>query len=333
MSHNLSTFSLIESVNSWQHQHGRHHLPWQLEITPYKVLVSEIMLQQTQVATVIPYFERWMQNFPTIADLACATEDHVLNCWQGLGYYSRARNLHRAAAYITTEFNGEIPADAEQLRKIPGIGPYTAGAILCFAFNQRGVIVDGNVKRLFARYFGVYGSTASSAFNKKVWALAEDVTPATNNRQFAQGLLDLGATVCKPRLPLCKACPLHVECYAWNNNEVDKLPERPAKKVLAQREGHFVWDLNEAGLVLEQRNDNNVWPRLWALPEIETPTHQAEQVGAFQHQFSHYKLHAKIWRTPLAASPNKRIRYTAEQMKSVGLPAPMHKFIAALLDL
>lgn len=329
MSHKLSTFSLVESVNSWQQHHGRHHLPWQTDVTPYKVLVSEIMLQQTQVATVIPYFERWLQSFPTVVSLAQATEDEVLHCWQGLGYYSRARNLHRAAAYITTELDGEIPADLEQLRKIPGIGPYTAGAILCFAFNQRGVIVDGNVKRLFARYFGVRGSASSSAFNNQIWSLAEAVTPHQDNRRFAQGLLDLGATICKPRLPLCEACPLKVNCYAFRHDQVANLPEKAPKKLIPKREGHFVWDQNDAGLVLEQRNGDSVWPRLWALPEVDRPTAVVEPLGEFNHQFSHYKLHAKVWRTETKSSASKKARFTVQQLDSIGLPAPMRKFIIA----
>ncbi|PTB85168.1 A/G-specific adenine glycosylase [Pseudidiomarina aestuarii] len=332
MSHKLSTFSFVESVNAWQQQHGRHQLPWQLNVTPYKVLVSEIMLQQTQVATVIPYFERWMQNFPTVTALAQATEDQVLNCWQGLGYYSRARNLHRAALYITEELTGEIPSDLEQLRKIPGIGPYTAGAILSFAFNQRGVIVDGNVKRLFARYFGIRGPVNSSAFSKTVWAHAEEVTPTQNNRRFAQGLLDLGATVCKPRLPLCEACPLRTECFAYSHNEVETLPEKAPKKIIPKRTGHFVWDQNADGLLLEQRNGNSVWPKLWALPEIDSPAPSAASKGEFHHQFSHYKLHACIWRAEADQSDNKQSRFTIDELDTVGLPAPMRKFIESALS-
>lgn len=333
MSHKLSTFSFVESVNAWQQQHGRHQLPWQLNVTPYKVLVSEIMLQQTQVATVIPYFERWMQNFPTITALALATEDQVLNCWQGLGYYSRARNLHRAALYITEKLAGEIPADLEQLRKIPGIGPYTAGAILSFAFNQRGVIVDGNVKRLFARFFGIRGPVNSSAFSKTVWAHAEAVTPTQNNRRFAQGLLDLGATVCKPRLPLCEACPLRKECFAYSHNEVETLPEKSPKKTIPKRIGHFLWDHNSDGLLLEQRSGNSVWPKLWALPEIDSPAQNAASKGEFHHQFSHYKLHACIWRSEADQSDNKQSRFTIDQLDTIGLPAPMRKFIESALSL
>ncbi|RUO40652.1 A/G-specific adenine glycosylase [Pseudidiomarina aestuarii] len=333
MSHKLSTFSFVESVNAWQQQHGRHQLPWQLNVNPYKVLVSEIMLQQTQVATVIPYFERWMQNFPTVEALAQATEDQVLNCWQGLGYYSRARNLRRAALYITAELAGQIPADIEELRKIPGIGPYTAGAILSFAFNQRGVIVDGNVKRLFARYFGIRGAVNSTAFSKTVWAYAEAVTPTQDNRRFAQGLLDLGSTVCKPRLPLCDACPLRPECFAWAHNQVESLPERSPKKTIPKRTGHFVWDYNSEGLLLEQRNDTSVWPKLWALPEIDTPTSTAKSKGEFHHQFSHYKLHACIWHSKDHQSDNKQSRFTVNQLDTVGLPAPMRKFIESALDL
>lgn len=327
MSYKLSTFEFVERVKSWQQSHGRHDLPWQSNPSPYSVLVSEIMLQQTQVATVIPYFERWMEQFPTLQELALATEDQVLSCWQGLGYYSRARNLHRAAQFVVEEYAGDIPCNNEQLRMIPGIGPYTAGAILAFAFNQRGVIVDGNIKRLFTRYFGIFGAISSTKTNNLIWAQAEAVTPAVDNRQFAQGLLDLGATLCKPKLPLCEACPLQPSCYAHRQNCIDQLPERVQKKAIPKRQGHFIWDFNADGILLEQRSAAGIWPRLWSLPEIANPLENAEVLGTFDHVFSHYKLHATVWIHRPDVLTEDQQRVSLATLQTLGLPAPIRKFI------
>src|SRR5690554_1413381 len=200
------------TVLNWQKQHGRHDLPWQNPVSPYRVLVSEIMLQQTQVNTVIPYFQRWMETFPTLEALAQASEDEVMARWQGLGYYSRARNLRKAAQYLVQEFNGQFPSDLQGLASIPGVGPYTAGAIRSFAFNDYGPIVDGNVKRFFCRLFGIEGDTTRSAVNKQLWQKADDLTPNHDNRRFAQGLLDIGATLCTRANPDCARCPFDNQC-------------------------------------------------------------------------------------------------------------------------
>lgn len=323
-----------QRVLTWQKQHGRHDLPWQNPPTPYRVLVSEIMLQQTQVTTVIPYFERWMQRFPTLEHLAAAEEDAVMAMWQGLGYYSRARNLHKAARFVVRELQGQFPTDLADLQAIPGVGRYTAGAIRSFAFDAFGPIVDGNVRRLFCRFFGVEGVPTSTPVDKKLWQLADEYTPDTENRRFAQGLLDLGATCCTPRTPTCSLCPLQDSCYALNSQSVEILPTPKPKKTIPVRTGNFLWSADERTIFLQKRPDRGIWSALWCLPEIQSPPVNATLVGEFEHVFSHYKLIAKVWHDPamqVNESPQgAQISYN--NLHEYGLPAPIQKFIQAQLD-
>lgn len=327
-------------VLDWQHQHGRHDLPWQNPITPYRVLVSEIMLQQTQVATVIPYFERWLTALPDLASLAAAEEDQVMQLWQGLGYYSRARNLQRAARYLLHEHGGEFPADLQQLQQIPGVGPYTAGAIYSFAFDQPGPIVDGNVRRLFCRLFGIHGSPLQSAVNRKLWELARAYTPTENNRAYAQGLLDLGATLCTPRQPDCANCPLTRYCVAYQEGRQQELPTPKPKQAQPVRDGHFIWQEDPTGRVrLVKRPGQGIWSSLWSLPEVAEPPAQAQELGRFRHTFTHYKLAATVWQltTSQAAPESRQSTQIAEpepelwvneaELAQLGLPAPIKKFI------
>lgn len=316
-------------VIDWQQQQGRHHLPWQQQVNPYKVLVSELMLQQTQVSTVIPYFERWMTTFPDIKSLAQAPQEQVMALWQGLGYYARARNLHKAA--IAIHERGSFPDDLASLQQIPGIGRYTAGAIMSFAYNSYGPIVDGNVRRLFCRVFALDAVPGSSALEKSLWQLAEQLTPRQHNRRFAQALLDLGATLCKSRQPTCQVCPLQKKCQAYQQHRVAELPTAKVKKPKAIKEGHFLWVRQQQQLLLEQRPDQGIWSSLLALPEVaaDDPRLQhAERIGQFRHQFSHYELNASIW------SPVSDIKetiaqgwYHQQQLTQVGLPAPIRKWI------
>src|SRR5690554_60097 len=240
-------------VICWQRRYGRHQLPWQLHNHPYHVLVSELMLQQTQVATVIPYFENWIKLFPDFNTLANAHEDQVLSAWQGLGYYSRARNLYQAAQFVMTNYQGELPSTPEQLREVPGVGPYTAGAITSFAFDKPAALVDGNVKRLFSRYFGIEGDPSTTHVNREIWKLAEQYTPNHDNRVYAQGLLDLGATCCTARNPKCAECPLQNSCYAFAHDRVNELPMRKKKAPLPTRQGYFLLDYDAHGIILQQR--------------------------------------------------------------------------------
>ncbi|RWU11789.1 A/G-specific adenine glycosylase [Pseudidiomarina gelatinasegens] len=312
------------TIITWQHQHGRNTLPWQREASPYHVLVSELMLQQTQVSTVIPYFERWIKVFPDLATLAQASEDQVLAQWQGLGYYSRARNLHKAAGYVMTELNGQLPATPESLREVPGVGPYTAGAITAFAFDKPAAIVDGNVKRLFCRYFGINGDPNSSAINRQIWTKAEEYKPHSNSRQYAQALLDLGATICTPRNPKCELCPLQQSCNALATDRVNLLPQKRAKRTLPTKDGYFALDVNANGVILVQRSANGIWPRLWCLPELSELPPRAQVHGSFKHVFSHYRLNATVINcTPSHATT----RIPLEALAQYGLPAPIRKYI------
>jgi A/G-specific adenine glycosylase len=325
-----------DQVVNWQKTHGRHQLPWQQASNPYRVLVSELMLQQTQVSTVIPYFNRWMQSFPTVDALAAATNDQVMAHWPGLGYYARARNLHIAAVYICEL--GDFPARLDQLLLIPGVGRYTAGAIMSFAYDAYGPIVDGNVRRLYARYFGIDGVTNSPAVDKQLWALAEQLTPTEHCKSFAQGLLDLGATICKPRQPLCEQCPLATTCQALLQNRVDELPTPKPKKNVPVKDGHFLW-LEQAGQVfLQKRPTPGIWASLWSLPQVAADDlllQQAKKHGEFVHQFTHYKLNATVWQldhSHFATLQQVQEQepsgwYQKTQLAEVGLPSPIRSFI------
>ncbi|RUO62924.1 A/G-specific DNA-adenine glycosylase [Pseudidiomarina planktonica] len=334
-------------VVSWQASHGRHDLPWQQQPTPYQVLVSEVMLQQTQVSTVIPYYQRWLAQFPDAESLAAATDDEVMALWQGLGYYARARNLKKAASYICTELAHQVPQQPEQLREIPGVGPYTAGAITNFAYNKPAAIVDGNIKRLFCRLFGIHGQLASTPVTKQVWQLAEQLTPATNNRSYAQGLLDLGATICKPRSPLCKQCPLASDCVAFQQDLIHELPTPKVRKSTPTKSGFFLWLMKEDKIYLVRRPKQGIWSQLWCLPELSSPQvdkQVLQEHGTFKHVFSHYKLNAHVYQ-PSATTNEQQLlsmlgvneelhgSYVAvSELAAVGLPAPIRSYLEATID-
>ncbi|MEX1220950.1 MAG: A/G-specific adenine glycosylase [Idiomarina sp.] len=331
-------------VIAWQASHGRHDLPWQQQPTPYQVLVSEVMLQQTQVSTVIPYYQRWISQFPDAASLAAAADDEVMALWQGLGYYARARNLKKAARYICNELAHQVPQQPEQLREIPGIGPYTAGAITNFAYNKPAAIVDGNIKRLFCRLFGIHGQLASTPVTKHVWQLAEQLTPDTNNRRYAQGLLDLGATLCKPRSPLCEQCPLATDCVAFKQNLIAELPTPKIRKTTPTKSGFFLWLMKQDKIYLVRRPDHGIWSQLWCLPELtsqQVDKQLLSEHGTFKHVFSHYKLNAHVYQPAATLSqqelaslldveqPWQGNYVSLTELAAVGLPAPIRNYIEA----
>lgn len=325
---------ITQRVINWQQSHGRHQLPWQQDVTPYKVLVSELMLQQTQVATVIPYFQRWMQVFPTVQALAAAPEDEVMRLWQGLGYYARARNLQKAARHITEL--GEFPATLEALLQVPGVGRYTAGAIMSFAYQQHGPIVDGNVRRLYCRLFALAGVPNTPALEKQLWAKAEQLTPQHQKphadcRAFAQGLLDLGATVCKPRQPLCEQCPLASHCQALAQQRISDFPNAKPKKTVPVKEGHFLLMRKAQQVLLVKRPGAGIWPALWCLPQPAQAPLDAELVGEFSHQFTHYKLQAKVWSAEVSIEEAEQAWVDAAELADFGLPAPVRVYLEALL--
>ncbi|MFZ5757369.1 MAG: A/G-specific adenine glycosylase [Pseudomonadota bacterium] len=294
-----------DRVLAWFDAHGRKNLPWQKKPAPYRVWVSEVMLQQTQVSTVIPYFERFMQRFPDVEALAAAHIDEVLHLWTGLGYYARARNLHRAAQRVVTEHGGTFPGTVDGLAALPGIGRSTAGAIVAQAHGRRAVILDGNVKRVLARFHAVAGDKNSSAVLDALWQYAEEHTPAKRVRDYTQAMMDLGATVCTRSKPRCSACPLAGDCVARAQGNPQDYPGRKtATKKTPVRNTQMVLLRDAQGRVLlEQRPPSGLWGGLWSLPQCGSESevdallgrlalreHARAPLPPFRHTFSHFHL-------------------------------------------
>lgn len=289
---------------TWQKVHGRHDLPWQNTCDPYAIWVSEIMLQQTQVAAVIGYYRRFMQRFPTIASLAAAEQEEVMQHWSGLGYYARARNLHAAAQKILDEHNGKFPEDFAAIQSLPGIGRSTAAAIASFAFDVRQPILDGNVKRVFARHFLVEGWPGLPKVEKQLWSLAEELLPPTDMVAYTQGLMDLGATLCTRSKPRCDECPLQDSCASFKNGRTGELPTSKPRKATPEKQATMLILLRDDEVMLEKRPPSGIWGGLWSLPEIaadETPETAAQQrYGVYverlpvlpnlSHVFTHFRL-------------------------------------------
>ncbi len=295
--------SFAERLLAWYDRSGRKHLPWQRDINPYRVWVSEIMLQQTQVATVIPYFERFMASFPDLRALADADDDAVLAHWSGLGYYARARNLHAAARAVRDEHDGVFPSDFDAVVALPGIGRSTAGAILSIASGQRHAILDGNVKRVLARHAAIDGWPGSSAVAKQLWALAEDRTPETRVNHYTQAIMDLGATLCTRSRPDCAACPVAGDCTARDRGTVERYPGKKPKKDKPLRQTTMVLVVDAGSVYLERRPASGIWGGLWSLPEPAEDSlsdwcrarfavlpAEATRWSTLRHSFSHYDL-------------------------------------------
>jgi len=289
---------------AWFDQYGRHDLPWQQNINPYRVWVSEIMLQQTQVKTVVPYYLKFMQSFPTIADLANASQEQVLSHWAGLGYYARGRNLHKAAQMIVNEYGGVFPHKFDDIVALPGIGRSTAGAILAIALQQRYAILDGNVKRVLSRFYAVEGWPGEKAIENKLWLLADDLTPKTRFGDYTQAIMDLGATLCTRSKPNCQACPQQDNCQAFKQNRVADFPYKKPKKDKPIKQAWLLIYTNEHDdILLQQRPQKGIWGGLWSLPEftsmrlceqfVQSQTisqHTLIEWDVFRHTFSHYHL-------------------------------------------
>lgn len=332
----------------WFATSGRRDLPWQRDPTPYRVWVSEIMLQQTQVGTVIAYYEAFLERFPDTSALAAARLDEVLHLWSGLGYYARARNLHRAARVIVEKHGGEFPRDFAEVLALPGIGRSTAGAILALSRGERRAILDGNVKRVLTRHFGIEGYPGESAVERRLWDLSEACTPAERVAEYTQAVMDLGATVCTRARPACLLCPLSADCIARLHNLLDRLPAPKPRTVRPTREAWLVVAMRgEHAVLLERRPPAGLWGGLWGLPEFPTRAH-AEQwcreqlVGAgscwradtLEHAFSHfdYRMHPLVVRCRGKAESlrdDDRYRwYDARRPVRVGLPKPITTLIA-----
>ncbi len=344
------------AILGWYDKQGRKDLPWQHPRTAYRVWVSEIMLQQTQVKTVIPYFERFMQRFESIDMLASAEDDEVMHYWSGLGYYARARNLHRAARVIRDEYGGKFPTEFDDVLALPGIGRSTAGAILAQAMGQRHAILDGNVKRVLARFHGVHGWTGQQTVQKQLWQYAEAHTPSHRLADYTQGIMDLGATVCRRGKPDCESCPLQVDCVAFATDQVALLPTPKPRKDLPVRRVRMLLLHHKAQVLLEKRPPSGIWGGLWSLPEmdLEDPVDDWCQqqlqlpVGAFseqpvmRHTFSHFHLDI----TPCLVEvknpsqcvmeAERRVWYKAshndQSQQALGLAAPVNTLINRFIE-
>jgi A/G-specific adenine glycosylase len=345
----MQTMTFAEALLEWYDRHGRKQLPWQHPRSPYRVWVSEIMLQQTQVATVIPYYERFMQRFPDIKALADAPLDAVLQHWSGLGYYARARNLHLAAIKIRDRHNGEFPHDFESVVSLPGIGRSTAGAILAQSMEQRHPILDGNVKRVLARHSAIEGWPNHPRVADRLWEKAEEYTPHSRLADYTQAIMDLGATVCTRSRPLCALCPVQTGCIAYKRNEVARFPAARPQKEKPVRSVQVLLLTNDYNAVLlERRPPSGIWGGLLGLPELdpaENPGAWAERhIGdieiveswqAFRHTFSHFHLDmtpvvARLKTAADAVQENTRWVWFAPGGTIGGLAAPVQKLIQKL---
>ena len=351
---NNDTNNFSERLLAWFDEFGRKDLPWQANKTPYRVWVSEIMLQQTQVATVIDYYQRFMTSFPTVRVLAEADEDKVLEHWAGLGYYARARNLHKAAKHVAFDLNEEFPEDIDGLIALPGIGRSTAGAIRSIAHQKYAPILDGNVKRVLCRYHAIETWSGERATEQKLWQLADEHTPTKRCSDYTQAIMDLGATLCKRSKPECQRCPMQSTCLAFKTDQQHTLPKSKPKKVTPKKQ---VWALlieSEQGFLFEKRPPSGIWGGLYSLPEaspelkLETLAHHCkkelglevallEKHQSIHHTFSHYKL--EIMPVKFKLMPNKHAIKSDDsynwinktQLESTALPAPISLYLNEII--
>jgi A/G-specific adenine glycosylase len=354
----LDSFDL--KLIRWQVKHGRHHLPWQNTRDPYAIWLSEIMLQQTQVSTVIPYYQRFLQSFPDIRSLAQASLGEVMVRWSGLGYYSRGRNLHWAARLIVSDHQGKFPANADMILKLPGIGRSTAAAIAVFAYGERCAILDGNVKRVLSRCFGIEGYPGDKKNETRLWQKAEELLPPSDStagenterriEAYTQALMDLGATVCTRSKPKCGSCPLRLDCVAFRCNLVDKLPSPRRRKPLPAKETILLVLMHEGNLLLEKRPPEGIWGGMWCLPEMSVGENTLEhckhrfgtelrasvemQMQPFNHTFTHFKLRIHPQLFPVISFSSRIVQQegtftwaTLDEALQSAIPAPVRKIL------
>ena len=343
------TFS--SRIRDWQRSHGRHDLPWQNTRDPYRIWLSEVMLQQTQVGAASAYFTRFLERFPDLASLAAADLDDVMPYWAGLGYYSRARNLHACARAIARDHGGTFPADAITLASLPGIGRSTAAAIAVFAFGAHAAILDGNVKRVLCRHFAIEGFPGAGAVERRLWEIAEAELPKRGIEAYTQGLMDLGASVCARRLPRCESCPVASTCAARALDRVDEFPERRPKKALPRRRTSMLVMLRHSEVLLERRAPSGIWGGLWSLPESSADDLRGVRrearlrhavlearitpIAPIEHQFTHFGLTIEPWLVevlrlaPHAAEAGSTWLPLAD-LDGAALPAPVAKLLRRL---
>ena len=358
--YNLADAGFSDAVIRWQKLHGRHALPWQNTSDAYRIWLSEIMLQQTQVSAVIPYYQRFLDRFPDVFSLAAADSEEVMAHWSGLGYYSRARNLHRCAQHVVARYGGVFPADPLLLADLPGIGRSTAAAISAFAYGTRAAILDGNVKRVFCRVFGIDGFPGAKPVEDKLWQHAVALLPQRDIEAYTQGLMDLGATVCTRSSPSCVNCPLAQHCVALAGNRVHELPVRKPKKAVPEKYTSMLVITDQNQVLLEQRPNSGIWGGLLSLPELNRPSAgedvtsipfeasvadavapfgelaSCERLQPFSHVFTHFKLHIAPYHVQLArrrhavCQTNNHVWYQAERLANAPLPAPVKKLLLAV---
>lgn len=346
----MSKVTFADALLRWFDHSGRKHLPWQQQRTPYRVWISEIMLQQTQVTTVIPYYERFMQRFPDVSALAAVPLDEVLHLWTGLGYYARARNLHRAAQIVMDQQGGQFPETHAELLALPGIGRSTAGAILALARDERHAILDGNVKRVLARYFAIHGYPGEKQIEAQLWSLAEACTPTARVADYTQAIMDLGATLCTRSKPRCGECPVQMQCLAYAQGLQAQLPTGKPKSIRPQREAFALVALNSQGAVLlEQRPPAGLWGGLWVCPQFDTQVAMQEWIDAnlnhdgslramptIEHAFTHFDLRLQptlltaATRVATVADRPGYCWYDPQRPARIGLAKPVLDILKAL---
>jgi A/G-specific adenine glycosylase len=339
--------SFAHQLIRWQKQHGRHHLPWQ-GADAYRVWLSEIMLQQTQVATVIPYYQRFVASFPDIASLAAATEDQVLAHWSGLGYYARGRNLHKAAQIIVEKHRGEFPRKFEQIVELPGIGRSTAAAVCALAWHERRAILDGNVKRVLARYCGIEGWAGEKKVEERLWQQAESLLPESEVATYTQALMDMGATICTRSKPKCVLCPVQADCVALQSDRVAELPSPRPRKTVPERHAVFLLLMHGNDILLEKRPGSGIWGGLWSPPQFEDEAaardwflrngmeaSEGERLETFTHTFTHFRLHitplkVQLARKPLRVEQAGRVWLDVDEALGAAIPTPVRAMLNKL---
>jgi A/G-specific adenine glycosylase len=345
-------FSFSQQVLTWFDTHGRKDLPWQQNKTRYSVWISEIMLQQTQVKTVIPYFARFMSRFPSVSELANAPIDEVLHLWTGLGYYARARNLHKAAIEVRDKHAGVFPHDFEQVVALPGIGPSTAAAILSLADNQAYVILDGNVKRVLARYFAVDGWPGNKKVEDEMWLQAKSLAPLSRHGDYTQGMMDLGATLCTRSRPSCEQCPVMSHCLAFAQGRQAELPHKKPKKAIPTKHTYMLIPFYQGSVLLHKRPASGIWGGLWGFVEAQedklaqaidelmmhsdASAYQQVELSSFRHTFSHFHLEISPILLHLQQAPQLQVKedvslwFDIRQASKVGLAAPTVRILKTL---
>lgn len=348
---NSASFApFAEALLAWFDRHGRRDLPWQCDPTPYRVWVSEVMLQQTQVATVVPFFTAFVERFADVRALAAAPLDEVLHRWSGLGYYARARNLHRAAVRLVEEHGGEFPRTPDAVMALPGVGRSTAGAILALARGERHPILDGNVKRVLARYFGVEGFAGEGAVSARLWTLADECTPMARVAAYTQAIMDLGATVCVRRRPLCAACPLAGGCVALATGQQLELPAPRPRAARRLKRTCMLLAVHEGRVLLERRPPTGIWGGLWGLPEfsssddarlwcarmLATGARPMDALAPLRHAFTHFVVEIQPLRIDCAGTSGvmeaeRWVWYNPAAPAALGVAAPVTHLIRTLV--